>query len=426
MKKFYNHPVFLQILCVILIMFLGKSLYDTKNYKALVTEVLRNSLSAGVESLQKNNAALLGASMNGIMKEDLELAFEGLDTLIFNEDEIGAVLGIQHRPFDWMDLKFIEWSIRDLSYKDSLSKKDIAFIKDVRVVNEALIDAYYEIIEAEGVSFRIGYSDKKRVIDIYKSWINRAQIIAETDAYQNMCDFETDEESGSIVDDAYTMEQARVVALDFIKKVTGKVFELEEDENPLSFVFEVLNTDVNNENCYVVTVNKNKGLLSAYLSYKLGNGAFDAKLIDASAVNYMDLLVPENYVLYDRSLNYSDNELESIKYALVYYNGQYYDNTQRIEMCIDTKGRLDDYSQTYNDVELNMPKLIAPTDLLSKIADEGIEKVLLVRKEDTSWVYWVYIQSNGALYTAEYDAVTGNQSVIYSESSLYYNRVDLE
>lgn len=433
MKKLYNHRVFLQFLCVILVLLLGKSIHDAKGYNALVAEVMRNSMSEGVESLQRNNAVLLSASMNGRFREEMTLDYTGLEIFMHCEDELGAVLGIEHAPFDWMALKFVEWGIHDLSRQDILSERDIQFVKDVRYVNEALIDSYYDIIEKEGVSFRIGYSDRNRVTDIYKAWVQQAKKIAVSDAYKRMYDFETDDEmlDTSHNADVYTLDQAQEKALDFIEKIVGIRPALNVREHVEAFEFEVQATSEFDENSYVVLVQKNKSALSAYLSLKLNEGQLGEKLIDETALKYIKSLVPENYVIYDRTLNYFDDELESITYELIYYSGQYYDTAQKIQLCIDTKGRLDDYSQTYNNQELIMPSIISVEDLISNIDSTNtdkasIESVVLVRGEENELVYWVYMLSNNALYTIEYDAITGKQNKVYSNSEVFYNHVTLE
>jgi hypothetical protein len=193
-----------------------------------------------------------------------------------------------------------------------------------------------------------------------------------------------------------------------------------------AFEFEVQATSEFDENSYVILVQKNKSALSAYLSRKLNEGQLGEKLIDENAVKYIKALVPENYVIYDRTLNYFDDELESITYELIYYSGQYYDTTRKIQLCIDKKGRLDDYSQTYNNREFIMPSIVSTEDLMANVDGASIESLVLVRSEENELVYWVYMLSNNALYTIEYDAITGKQNKVYSNSEVFYNHVTLE
>ncbi|MBN2898245.1 MAG: hypothetical protein JXO44_05680 [Clostridia bacterium] len=428
MKKFYNHTVFLQILCIVLMIFLVNGLSKDRVYEEMVVELLRDNMTEGIESLQKNNAILLGAYMKGQIPEDFEMTFEGIQPILSIDDELEAVLGFEHRPFDWMTLEFAAWDLEELSDKAELNEMDLQYIEDVRYVNQALIDAYYDIIDKQGVSFRIGYEDKPKVIGIYKEFVKRARDIAMSDAYQRMKDFEVEEApvEAQVKNEAViSAEEARVLAEAFVEKATGKSSDLKLEEERLAYEFELQDTTFGDDSAYCVSVDKDGCWLQAYLSYKMGGGAYNDATIDREANKYIEALIPEQYVLYDREVAFEDGKLEEVSYKFVYYDGVYYDETRHIEMTVDNYGYLDSFDQTFNEELIHIPSVISEETLVSSVKGTGLQKSVLVRTEDDEMVYWVYMKSNGAIYTLVFDAMTGVQKEVLPKTAIYYNRIQL-
>lgn len=407
-------------------MFLINSVTNSQSYKSLVIEILRDHLPESIEELQKANAELLGIYMSGQVEEDLEFNTDSMRQLWNLDRKLDAVLKIQHRPFDWFYFELVTWRIEDMADNKVLTEADLAYIQDVRQVNQAIIDAYYDIIKERHISFNINYDDKDKVIGIYKALISRAKEVASSDAYMRVDEYEVVElnkvqRQNESTTKIISIDEARQMANHFTQLVTDEISIFSEEEDEMAYEFEKANQTAFEEGVYNIRVDKDGREMRAYLTCKGGGGAYSEDKIDEKAEGYIQKLVPENYVMYDRIPSYEAKTLEEITYAFIHYDGTYYDASRKINLTIDNYGYLDNFQQTYNDEIKNMPMLISEESIQDSIKGKGFLRIILVRNKDDEMTYYVYMKSNGATYTIVFDALTGEQKDVLSKLPLYYN-----
>lgn len=407
-------------------MFLISSLANSRSYKSLVIEILRDHLPESIEELQEANAQLLGIYMRGAVGEDLKFDTNSMQELWNLDRKLDAALKIEHRPFDWFYMNVVSWRIEDMADNQVLTEADLAYIEDVRQVNQAIIDAYYDIINARDISFNIGYDDKDKAMSIYKALIGRAKDIASSDAYMRVDAYEvvglkkTQSQSDTSAE-TIPIDEARQMASHFTQLVTDEIPIFEEEEDEDSYVFEKQSTKAFEDGIYNIRVDKDGREMSAYLTCKGGGGAYSEEKIDEKAEGYIQKLVPEGYVMYDRTLRYEEQKLEEIDYELIHFDGTYYDASRKISISVDNYGYLDNFDQKYNEEITNMPMLISEESIKASIKGTGFLRMILVRNNKGDMEYYVYMKSNGATYTIVFDALTGEQKDVLSKSPVYYN-----
>ena len=432
MKKLLNKPVILQMICVILAMFLIHHIGMNRANKDVISEIIGDYLPDTIRSIEKNNATLLGIYISGYVDEDIELLDEGISELSFLDWELEDAINIEHRPFKWWYFDRVEWKLDDLKEKTSLSEADLLYIENVLAINQEFIDLYYEIIEEEKVDFHIGYDDETKAIPVYKKFIEGAKIIASSERYDEVSDFEVSfdgesllsktETSEASIEPKLSKEAAQLLAEDFTQRATGEIptFEFEEDE--LYYEFEKESKEAFEKGIYNVSIAKDGKSLSAYLRVKGAGGQYSEEKIDEAAKVYIDQLIPEGYELFEKEIRLDEGKLDSVEYRFVYYDGVYYDAMQTIDLEVDNYGYLDGFDQLLAEPVVNIPDIQTIDAIRGSIKGKGLQEVILVRNGDGELEYRVYIERNGAVYTLIYDAMTGKRKEILPKSDLYYNR----
>jgi hypothetical protein len=389
----------------------------------MLIEILRYNMTESIEEIQKINSELLGIYTKGQIPEDFGFENESINQLWDIDRELESVLGIQHRPFDWFCFERVEWNIEEMARNKALTEDDLNYIQDVRAVNQGIINAYYDIIDEENMEFHITYDEKPRVIGVYKELVNRAKVIASSQAYKRADAYEVSEARVEVelVQTRLGLNDARIMAGAFTKKVTDEIpiFEVEEDEE--SYEFQKKSKEPFEEGIYNIRVDKNGRKIWAYLTCKGGGGAYSEEKIDEKAKTYIEQLVPEQYFLYNKECHYDNQKLEEIAYDFIHYDGTYYDGSRTIGIVVDNLGYLDHFDQGLNDDIINMPTLVTEDAIKASIKGPGFLRMILVRNDQDQMEYWVYMKSNGATYTLVFDALTGEQKEVLSKSPIYYD-----
>lgn len=419
------------MICVILAMFLIHHIGMNRANKDVISEIIGDYLPDTIRSIEKNNATLLGIYITGQVDKETELLDDGMTELSFIDWELEDAINIEHRPFTWWHFDRIEWKLDDLKKKGTLTDDDLLYIQNVQALNQEFIDLYYDVIEEENVAFQIGFDDETKAIPVYKKFIEGAKIIASTERYELVGDFEVAYEGSSASDElsiseedisVLSKEEAERLAEDFYQRATGEVppFEFEEEEQ--DYEFEKVTTERFEDGNYHVSVNKDGTSLSVYLRTKGAGGQYSEEKIDEAAKVYIDQLIPEGYELFEKEIRLDEGKLDSVEYRFVYYDGVYYDAMQMIDLEVDNFGYLDGFDQLLAEPVVNIPDIQTEDAIRGSIKGKGLQEVILVRNRDGELEYRVYMESNGAVYTLIYDAMTGKRKEILPKSDLYYNR----
>jgi hypothetical protein len=420
------------MICVILAMFLIHHIGMNRANKDVISEIIGDYLPDTIRSIEKNNATLLGIYISGYVDEDTELLDEGISELSLLDWELEDAINIEHRPFKWWYFDRFKWKLNDLKKKTSLSEADLLYIENILAINQEFIDLYYEIIEEEKIDFHIGYDDETKAILVYKKFIEGAKIIASSERYEEVDDFEVSFETNLNTTETGTTEvfiepslskvEAQILAGDFFQRATGEIPALEFEEDELYYEFEKKRKEQFEKGIYNVSIAKDGKSLSAYLRVKGAGGQYSEDKIDEAAKVYIDQLIPEGYELFEKEIRLDESTLDSVEYRFIYYNGVYYDAMQMIDLEVDNFGYLDGFDQLLAEPMVNIPDIQTVDTIRGAIKGKGLQEVILVRNRDGELEYRAYMERNGAVYTLIYDAMTGKRKEILPKSDLYYNR----
>jgi len=428
LKKWFNHPVFVQVVCAVMAIFLVHAYVVNKAYKELVAEALRDHMATAIVTLQGNNAKLFGVYTQGAVSEDLDLSTEGIRELSRMERELEQALQIQSGPFRWWDLEEIDWNINELKNKTHLSDDEIKYIEETRRINQAFIDLYYQLMDEEGVPLKSYGKDKMRIPTVYKRFIQRANQMAMDKTYQETMAYDVEEERvhiSPIDESVITVDDAQIMAENFLSDIMESLPELKLTIKEEAYEYDYVNAKFGDDYVYNVTVDRHGKSLRAYLVYHGGNGTFSEEKIDASAGEYFKKFIKEDFVLYAKELKYDEEKLDRIDYNFVYFDGHCYDLNKTMRLSVNSYGNLSRFEETYSDVLLKIPELLSVEAVRSNLKGTGHLKTVLVKTQEKDYEYWFYMKSNGAYYTIRMNPFTGEQKEVLSKAPLYYKRIEL-
>lgn len=434
MKNLFRHPVALQIICGIIGVFLIYAVEQNIFYKELMTDTLEGQLEEAIIELENMNEDLIAIYMTGSIDDELSIETDCIYRLDRIDKLLDAILNMNHYPFSWNDISRVNWRIRDMKGKKILSDEDLAYISDVHKMNQQLLTNYNDLLDEYGIEDYFRYDEEKYVVPIYKEFISKANELAKTDAYQELKDYEVQVEDGDQAGQnkrplLYSQEKASRLAASFLEKIIGESVKLTMDEPDgysSEYEFENYWEDGRETDKYSISVDKYENELSAYLRIRLGEGTFNENIIDGYAKTFIDKMVPENYVLYEREVENKRRRTEDITYRLIAYNGVYYDEGQVMRVTIDNYGTLDHFSWKFEDEIENVPPIVTESFIRNNITSGRVEQVILVLTENREFQYEVIVVMNETPYTLSFDALTGEQLDLMSSGDQYYNRVILE
>lgn len=171
MGKLFSNKVSFQIMVVMLVLFLANSLMESRKLKSYVYErVYRDLAEAALELEYMDNDIKRICEQDKTYSIDLEHIY----SLVFMEDEIAEIFNVDKGEFEWEDLLRFQLEITIIGEKESLSKEDIEYLKNVQTCNERLIELYGRLLRENGIEKSSLYKDYSKIEAMYKQFMIEA------------------------------------------------------------------------------------------------------------------------------------------------------------------------------------------------------------------------------------------------------------
>jgi len=427
MKKLFNHPVALQMLCVILMIVSVNLFLKTKAQDEFFMSVLEENMSSAVYALEEINETIMGIYVSGKVDESVQIDVRPIYDMSSMNYEASKVLNAEDNLFRWHDLAKVQHAIRDMKKLNQLSEEDLSYLLDVHNEQQQVIDAYYETLDAYGIDEYINHDEEKYVKDIYKDFISKVSAIGISKLSERNSAFDVVlvDNNETSFKPVMTKEDAEILAYALHEKITGKVGSYQCEESLMEYEFDSEWNVHSDDDAYDITIDKETGDVNVHLSAWSGEGQYSEERIEAVAKTYIEQLVPQTFVLYDRSIRMDDNKIDSIDYEFIYYNGVYYDERQEITLRIGSQGKLERYNYSMKQTPPNIPLIVDVDAIERTVKTENLEDVVLVFNRQNKFEYQVYVVQDDVMYTLYYDALTGEQEGVLRKSKVYSAVIEL-
>lgn len=427
MKNLFKHSVFLQMICVILVIVSINSVISNKIHEDLLSEVLIENMDEIIITLEDINIDLIKIYVSGEIDETIQFdvdAFYKMDRISFEVEEL---LEINDHTMRWYKVGKIRSVINEMKKQESLSASDLQYILNSHNIYQQIINAYDEIIKSYGIEAYIKFDQERYVKAIYKQFSEASYDIISTELFENIYDYEIKSADDNIIKikSKITQEEASKIANTFYRDITGQEanFEIEESNDQYQFE-EDWNINSNRAN-YNITIGKELLEVDIHLSAWGGDGQFSEYLIDKKAKEYIEQFLPENYVLYEKNIRMGEKFIETINYKFIYFNGAFYDERKELILKVDNRGKLRHYHYSLIETHKKMPLLIEIEKIKEEVNLGNIESIVLVLNHSGDFEYQVNLELNNSFYTLFYDAITGQQKEVTNNSKLFNQRIEL-
>ncbi len=427
MKKLFNHPVALQMLCVILMIVSVNLFLKSKTQDEFFMSVLEDNMSSAVYALEEINETIMGIYVSGEVDASIQIDVRPIYTMSSMNYEASKVLNAGDDLFRWHDFSRVQHVIKDMKKLNQLSEEDLSYLLDVHNEQQQVIDAYYETLNAHGIDEYIDHDEKKYVKEIYKDFISKVSTIGISKLSERNSAFDVVlvDDNETSFEPVMTKEEAETLAYALHEKITGKVGSFQCEDSLMEYEFDNDWSVYSDDDAYDITIDKETGDVSVHLSAWSGEGQYSEDRIDAVAKSYMKKLVPQTFVLYDRSIRMDDNKIDSINYEFIYYNGAYYDERQEITLRIGGQGKLERYNYSMQQAPQHIPPIVDVEAIERTVKTETSEGAVLVFNRQNKFEYQVYVLQDNVMYTLYYDALTGEQLGVIRKSKPYSVVIEL-
>lgn len=415
------------MLSVVLIVFALNSWFANQLHKDLLSEVLYINLDATIDALEDINIELMDIYLKEKVDESVQINTHAFDEMDLISDEVDELLGIEHQAMRWYRLGSIEWTIKELKYKESLSPSDMEYILDYHRINQELLNAYNDILISYNVD-KYRYSNKKKYVsDIYKDFSIKGSKIISSESFETLYDFEPilNEEELAEFESKITQGEAEKIANALYLELTGEIANFEIEERSEFYEFkEDWNINSKKDN-YEITIYKDTLEVDVHLSAWGGEGQFSEAKIDESAKKYITQFVPEDHVVVHKDIRIDENRIDSITYTLIKFDGKYYNGQNEIRLKVDNQGKLRSYNYCLMGSNKKIGDIVDEEEITNQINLGTIESVILVLNDKDVFEYQVRLKLNNTTYILSFDALTGEQTAIFNSDRFYGNRASL-
>ncbi|CAH2214204.1 hypothetical protein [Tepidibacter aestuarii] len=427
MNKMFSNKVFLQITSVVLLIISVNLFILNRNSNKYVYERVDRDLKKAITELEDINEVVFDMYMQGNFKKDYKIDTEYIFALDRQDREIEKIYSIEHGPFNWFGLDFITFNIIKIKDKGNLNKEDEEYLKGVHKYNKQLIKAYYKVLNDN--EMRVDQDDGK-LKKIYKEFIIEANKISGEKEYSKLREYKVKRS------ETITENEEHKVSLEEAKKLTTEVLEKifnekpaiieEEDYNEDEYEFYNKWEDGKDKNLYSISIGKKDGSFMMYRRSQLTMAVLSEDNLDKKAREIKDIVVPKDYICYEREKMFREGKLYAINYNFIRKVDNVYDESHKIEIGMNCYGYLSDLRISdplnYKKVNIEEPKVVKKY-ILSKLAKGDIKNVILAQNKDGKLEYRVFIELNKELYTYTFDANTEEQTDYRKSDRMYFERV---
>ncbi len=434
MNKVFSHKVTLQIMSVILVILLANSFIQNRNLNKYVHERVDKDLSQAIDELEQMNEAIFGLYMGAAFEEDHKIDTEHIFNLGLFQEEIEKIFKLSQGPFRWYDLDRVEWNINDINKKGYLSKEDEKYLKSFHNYNKRLIQAYHEILNKNKIDENSFDIEHKKIKKVYKAFMEDANRMAMEEEYRRIRRYRVYKEEGKTMRNnekaktSISLKEANELGVKVLERLFHEeaLLTKEKDSETDEYTFSNKWEDGKDKNLYSISIDKEKGSFSMYKRSQLVTNTLSEEEIDKKAREIKDIVVPKNYVCYERKKRLNEGKLEEIEYKFIEKINSVYNEFHIIEMQINCYGALSDLyiSDPLNEKMLIEKPKLTKEDILSKLSKGKIENILLVKDKKGQLEYRVFIDFNEDIYTYIFDGNTGEKRDFRKSEKMYFKRVD--
>lgn len=439
MNKIFSHRVTLQIVIVVLIILLSNTFIQNRDLKEYLYDRLGEDLEGAMYELNLMNEAMFllyseGSLENGDMDED------SISYLTIYDREIKNILDLTPVDFDWLDLKRIIWNIDDMNEKSYLTPEDKQYLKKMYKYNQRILAVYHESLKENKIDIDDFDENQRKAKKTYKDFMMKASNIVTEEEYRKLKKYRVDRENKSqkkdlgineekYLESSLSLEEAKGLTIDILEKLFGEkaILVEEKDIDQDEYEFDNKWQGGKEENLYNISIDKEYKSLSMYKRVQSVTKAHSGEYLDEKAREIKDILVPKDYIYYERKERFDEGKIEEIEYRFIKKTKDIYDEAQRIKIRINSFGALSNLymSDPLNNKEINIEKpKLTKEDILSKLNKEDIKHILLVKDREGDLQYRVFLDFNGEFYTYVFDADTGEKIDIRKSEEMYFKKLD--